>query len=756
VAGPATTKTFNPTTGKVEEIDSSSLGRAEEASGSHMLSAKELEAWQQQQADEARGNNLVESAIAGQVGTIRGLGESIGVPTDQIATQVGKVVGQEDTVKGYLNDLRKFHPLTSFVGENAGQMAGGVAIGELTGGGAPAKSIATRLGGGALRAGLENTVAGTTHDINETYLGNADAAGQKIFAQMPKHFLGGAAAGLIMGGAGEGLSAAGAAIQKHAPAWLDKQASAAVGREFGGGAALGHELRARVGGEIPTDPAALTSALRAEQKAFREGAQAEVATAKEALAGKQTTEAAKLSAEQEGRRIAKAKEAQAALEEIRTQHKTAREALDAQHGEAASSAVKLESELVEARTKMRNLADELDKVKGAELPSARNIIGEANAKFVPGDSLTPPSPRSQALFNEWAEAFEAKYAGGAVPFKDLQGVIKGIDVMERRQRVVSGWGDDPEVRQAFSAIRDAAKSEFDRASEATANAVSDAKGLSAAQLRESIPQLEKALQSANDNVDSLQAAIFKFDRQAATEVKLAEREAKGGAREFERGVREEDRAFDRASKAEEKGIPKASKETPVDTLLGKIKRKPEDEQVGNIGLGGALMSLLHGNVAGAAMSAIGGFAAQNVKAQGNLLAARTLKGLSEYIANADGAIFKMAGRAVGRYARSSATREDNAPKREAMTFDKVAKSVRQAQNNPLILEQRVRAVAGSLQVAAVDPAAHAGVSRGQAAGASRRPALAYAPSRARRPVRLREVRLHGVRPRVLRPDQVNA
>lgn len=694
-----TTNVFNPATGKVEAIDTSSLGRAAEATGSHELSAREQEAWNHQQAEDARGNNFIESQIAGGVGKVRGLGEAVGIPTDAIAGSVGDAFGKGDTVRGYINDLNRYHPIASTLGEIGGQTGGAIAAGELMGGGGGGGGLVSRLAEAGARGGLENLVASSTHDINESALGNADLAGEKLFAQMPKHFAAGFTGGIIGGAVGEGVGAAFSKLGKELPGALDNQANRLVGKEFGGDAALGAELRAHVGG-VPKSSSEVTSALREEQSAFRKANQAETLASKDALAAKQTTEAAKLSAEQEARRARVLKESQAAIEELQSQHKAAREALDAQHGEAASAATKLESELNTARQQVKNLAGDLDKVKGATLPDSLSILREANAQLAPGASLTPPSPTAQALFNEWADTFAAKYkAKDSLKFTDLQNVIDGLSVMERRQRVVSGWGEDPDVAKTFAALKSAAQSEFDRASEATAASVSEAKSLSAARLRETIPQLEQAHANALEHVENIQGTIGKFDRIAATELKMAQREAAAQARQFERGVRTEDRAFDQASRAEEKAIPKASKETPVDTLLGKVKKPTEKpgllESMGSTGL---LVSLLHGNVAGAAMSAAGSFAAKTAASHGNLLAARTLSGLSDMIASSDGAIARLAGRATGKYVRQGIidkAEDDHKPApRSELTFDKVAKGVRDAQANPLILEQRVRQVAG--------------------------------------------------------------
>ncbi len=693
----ADTNVVNPSTGEKGSVSAEKLERAHAAGARDMTSAETTAVLEEQ-----KHASLPEAHVASTVGIARGFGEAIGLPTDTLVTGAADAFGKGDEARRYLNELQKYHPLASGLGEVSGQVGGAIGLGELTGGGgAAAESVAGRIGqktaAGALRGGLENLVIGSTHDINETSLGNADAAGEKLLARMPGHFVLGAGMGGVLSAGGAVLGEAGRVIKAEAPGLLNKAADSAVGREFGGDAALGAELRAKVGG-IPRSASEVTQALTKEQAAFRAGAERDVLAAKDALASKQTTAAAEQSIKQEAARIKLAKESKAALEELSAQHATAREALSRQHEEAASLAVKLGAERDAARSQLRNLASELDKVKGAELPNAKSILDRAVASFQgEAASLTPPSPQAMGLFQDWVNTFQGRYANtGKLSFKELQGAIRSLDTMETRQRVVSGWGSDPEVKRAFDSIRTAAKEEFDRASEATAASVSEAKGLSAQRLRDSLPSLDKAHEEALANVDNLQRSIVDFDKKSALEMKLAQREAVLEAKAFEKVVKVEDKALDKAQRAEEKAVPKASKETPVDTLLGRIKEKPAKEgMLGAIGAGGALLSLLHGNVAGAAMSALGGFAAHTAKAEGNLLAARTLSALSEHIASADGGIARLAGRAVGRYVRQGAeVATEDRPSRKDVTFDKAAKSVRDIQSNPLILEQQIRTAAG--------------------------------------------------------------
>ncbi len=649
---------INPTTDEKGSVSQERLDRARRAGAEKMTDTEAVQLIDQR----AQDRDLVTGAAAQTIGKVRGVGEAFGIPTDALAVSVGDIAGKGGDVQKYLKDLKEYRPGASAYGELSGQVAGTIAGGELLGGGSPARaaSVGGRIVQGAaeagVRGGLENLIIGSTHDVNETALGNADLAGEKLYAQMPKHFGVGLAAGTVLGGAGTAAGEVLGPLIKGLGKKAGQLSDEALVREFGA------EVRGRA---IPKSAAELETGLVQEQKAFREASQAKALGEKEAVISRQSTEAAE-----------QVKRSQAALEELKVKHQEARDTLATQHGEASSNAVKLGEELTQARRQLRSLADDLDKVKGAEKVNVRNVIDTAIGKFRP-DPLTPASPRAQALFQEWAANLEGKTHLG---FKETQNLIKSIDVMETRQRVVSGWGNDPEVAKAFSAMRDAAKAEFDRASEATAAGVSEAKNLSQARIKEQISSLDKAHKEASGNVDNIQKAILDFERGAKLETRAAERQQVL-----------ESRAFQKGQAQEVKGLPKAEKATPVDTLLRRVQARPQSEGFGAMGGMGALVSLLHGNPAGAAMSLVGGFAAHTAKAEGNLLAARTLRSLADHIATADGSIAKLAGRAVGRYARQAPEKvAEDRPKRGEITFERASKTVRDAQANPLIIEQRVR------------------------------------------------------------------
>jgi hypothetical protein len=689
----------NPTTGETGSVSPEQFARAR-AAGARQMTDDEATALLEQQRHDS---DAVEGEIANRVGQVRGFGEAFGLPTDPLTVGVADLFGKGDAARSYLNGLKRWHPYQSGLGELSGQVGGSILGAELTGGEglARAPSVAGRIaqsaGSAALRGGLENLVIGNTHDVNETQLGNADLAGEKMFAEMPKHFVTGVAAGGVLGAGGAALGEVGAALKRPAAEVLDRQASAAIGREIGGGIEEGAALRARMG-TTPRSSSEVADFLSREQAAYRQAAQGESAAAREALEGAHTTAAWEQSARSEAAKLASAKEARAAVEAVESRHAAARRALSDEQTQATEALSKLGAEREAARKQLRSLAGDLDKVKGAELPDPRNIMREATTSFAPPDpSLTPPSPRAVSLFQEWSDTFANRYAKpGSLTFTELQNVIKTLDTMEVRQRVVSGWGSDPEVKRAFDSLRRSARAEFDRASEATAGTISEAKGLHASRLRASIPELDRAVADAEENVARLSGVLKDFERGAVREVQAAEREGFRTIRSQERVSAKEERLLDRQQRAELRGLPKASKTTPVDEQLRALRQPQEGSGLGLLSMGGAAMSLLHGNVAGAAMAAASGVAARTAKAQGNYLAARTMASLAESIAKADGQIARLAGRAVGRYAREGAEKatEPDGPKRPRLTFEKAAQRVREAEGNPLIIEQRVRSVAG--------------------------------------------------------------
>lgn len=702
----------NPQTGEKGSVPESKLARAL-ATGARPMTEQEKTRLLEQRANDA---DIAGQFTAQAVGNVRGFGEGVGLATDPLALGVASAFGKEDDARNYLADLRKNHPIASGVGEMQGQVGAMVGVSEVAGGealAARAPSALGRIGGaigrGAVRGGIENVVIGNTHDINEQTLGDPDLAGQKLYTRIPKHFLVGAAAGGAFSGLGAAASEVVTPLLQKAPAALDRQASASIGRELGekgeGAVRIGEHVRGLNGGEVPKDASAVADLFAREQAGFRSSAEAARAAEIDSLKSAHTSEAWQTTAKQEAGREIAARDAAKVVDEIRASHEAARAALKEEETKAAEALRSISEEKAAHARQMKTLASDLDKVKGAELPSAENVIRSATENFHgPQPSLTPPSPNALRLFNEWADTFAKRFGEhGKLNFSSLREVVSSLETMETRQRVVSGWGHDPEVSKAFGALKQAANDEFDRASAATAASVSEAKSLDAQRLRSLAPSLDAAHAQAAEHAARMEATIGDFEARAARELADAKRMAGSGLKSFEKRAGQELRDLGKRQDGALRAVPKAGKATPVDPLLSKAREAARSAKAdGSSAFGGmgALLSLAHGNVGAAAMSALGGMVAHGARANGNFVAARALRFLGEQIASVDSAIARGAARALGRgtsSAMKAAARsmvDDDEPKRGKATFEQVSKRVREAQSNPLIIDQHVQSVAG--------------------------------------------------------------
>lgn len=701
---------INPKTGEQGSVPEAKLARALATGARPMTEQEKVRLIEKRTRDADIGEQFAAQAI----GNVRGFGEGVGVATDPLAVGVASAFGKGDDTRKYLAELRENHPIATGLGEAQGQVGAMVGAAEIVGPEAAAQApsaiarIGSAAGRGLIRGGIENVVIGNTHDVNEQTLGDPDLAGQKLYTRIPKHFLVGAVAGGGLSGLGAAAGEVIAPLMAKAPAALDRQASAAIGRELGesGVAAVetGSRVRFLAGGEIPKDAAGIADVLGREQARLRGVAGATREAEIDSLKSAHATEAWQTTAKQEAGREVAAREASRSVQELKASHQSARKALEEEEARAAEALENLSSERAAHTSKLKSLATDLDKVKGAELPSPKSIIQSATERFRgEGPSLTPPSPNALRLFNEWADTFGSKYGKhGSLNFSALREVISSLDTMETRQRVVSGWGHDPEVSKAFAALKSAARDEFDRASAMTASTVSEAKSLDATRLRARGPEIETAFSQASEHHAKMQRTLVDFDRQSARELTDAERLAERSMRGYEKRAGAELRDLTKRQDAAVRSVPKAEKGTEIDPLLARARDKVRAAKTdGSAGFGGlgALLSLAHGNVGAAAMSALGGIAAQGARARGNFLAARALRFLGDQIGAVDAAIARGAARALGRGTSSAAKVaarsmvEDEEPKRKS-TFEQVSKRVREAQANPLIIDQHVQSVAG--------------------------------------------------------------
>ncbi len=305
-------------------IDESEL-EANETAGGHVASQAEIDAStaaiaQQRAAEVPRGvgdlaADYGDSIVAGEHALQRGIGEAVGLPLDKGITSVAELFGgprARKSAAAYLKGLDDRHPYltaaTGLEGNVAGAVGAAVALKAPGAIGRPlaagARGVASRMAVG----GIENVVQATTKEINESALGDKAVNGQKLVADLPKHFL----VGSLLTGGFEGVAGALGAgtrafARKGVPV-LEEGATRALGRELGqeGEEALaaGARVRDLHGGEIPKTRGGLADILTAEQEVLRGKNAAEHAGVADALAGTQQGEAAGLVARQEAARKA--------------------------------------------------------------------------------------------------------------------------------------------------------------------------------------------------------------------------------------------------------------------------------------------------------------------------------------------------------------------------------------------------------------------------------------------------------------------
>lgn len=258
-----------------------------------------------------------ETWLAGAHAAERGVGEAIGLPLDHGIAGIAELYGGPSARKSttsYLRQLDEKHPIASGWMGMAGNIQGALGAAELTGSPTAISANAERTAAGVAArmgaSGVENVVQATTRDLNEAALGDKVANGEKLVADMPKHFIVGAllAGGFEAGAAG--LEHGVAALARRGVPVLEDAASGAVGREVGlaGDEAVeaGGRIRGLNQGEIPRSKGELADVLTAEQGKLRgQGAEAHAGLL-DALEGSQKTEAAALDAQHEGARKAAA------------------------------------------------------------------------------------------------------------------------------------------------------------------------------------------------------------------------------------------------------------------------------------------------------------------------------------------------------------------------------------------------------------------------------------------------------------------
>lgn len=202
-------------------------------------------------------------------------------------------------------------------------------------------------------------------------------------------------------------------------------------------------------------------------------------------------------------------------------------------------------------------------------------------------------------------------------------------------------------------------------------------------------EIRAAKAAAKGEVKAERKSFAEAAKAAREAVRDAEREARDAVRQNEKLYTAKERALEASQKAELKAVPKASKETTVDTLLGRTKARAVEREgtplIGrNAGMMGAL-SLLHGNVGGAALALGGSVMAGITRAHGNAAIAKTMTSLAGALGRVDRAIKDGVARALGKAivepgasALERALSDEPAPRKAKMpSFDEAYKSVRE-------------------------------------------------------------------------------
>lgn len=605
-----------------------------EARGGRVLSPEEAAGAQKKiavQKEASSAFNPPEAWLAGQHAAIRGVGEAFGVPVDTAATGIASLFGEgaKESTRKYLQHLDESNPLlTKWMGLT-GNAQGALGAAELAGVRAP---LAAARGGTGVAArmaygGVENVIQSTTRDVNESSLGNTDLNGEKLLANVPKHFLIGAGAVGLFEGAGAAFSG----LSKRAIPVAEKEASRAIGREVGesgeGAVAAGARVQSLHGGEIPKSPGELVKVLETEQWRLRGVSKTEhgvrVAEA-EAAGGEKLQEA-----------VAKGGRS---VDQAIGHFDTVRQALEKERASATEMAEKIAAE-------REGVAADLGKAMEA-----------AKGGPAKGEKLTP------AAFDEIVDTYLGIMGRGGKKGKLPDPATK--------------WAAEEHLRKVYA-----------KEIEAGATASSEGATHEVTRLQALAGDLEKAHAEALKNVKTIDSLSASLEKEAERTISQVGRAADKNIAGAKRGIEKEIRS-----------VPGPSQKTSIDPLIegakGRAREIAAKPLVSSAAGFGALISAVHGNLPGAAMSLASSFAANRVRAQGNYLLARSLRGLSSQLSSIDQAVQRGAASVVGFTAARGVEPKHGDKKPKSADFEDVKKRILIAQSNPLMIEQGVRSAFG--------------------------------------------------------------
>ena len=695
-----------------------------EASGGRVMTPESAAQAQHDIAVKNEPFSMVDYMAAGAHGRLRGQAEAFGVPIDEKIVDFASALGDPDTgeaVKKYIKKLEEVYPNTSAINRTLGTIGGAVAGAELTGGGVSgiAKEGWKGVAGRAARGGVENVAQNYASDFNEAALGGPPVNGEKMFAAMPKHFLlgGGAVLGV------EGLGAVGSRLlskgaEEAAPA-LERGAYSAVARDAGGDAALGERIVGLNQGRIPGSASEVADILSAEQGAIRKGAEARRGGVISALEEQHAQDEAFLGARQDAARrgVVRAGEEGVSAAEARRGELI----LDAM-GRGGKGVENAELQAMQIRKGLENEAREIDSFRGqvrGEYETAKELesrLGKERAAH--SEELEKALEKvndinADRAIPDYDPAYIRSIVGRDAPsaldyFGPMDGshLTKVAKAMESAESVAA----EEQVRRLAMLGQ-----QIDLAHKEALGHVTNLEGvmrtldyqyaerlayISGAKVHPGLAAAEASIGRAGKEGQKLVGEATKEADAAVGAAKSAEQK---GLRDFEKVAEKEKRALSSENEAELKKVPKASQKTELDANVAAARAASQRTPEMGGSLLGAGISIGHGNVLGAGMALLSGYASSTARVQGNYLAARVMRGLARELTAVDQAVKAGAAKAVGVGARAGAVAalpKGEKKERKELSFEKVSERVLDAASNPMIVQNRVQMAMGGWAAAA--------------------------------------------------------
>ena len=674
-------------------------------SGGRVMSEEDKAATDARYAAEAKRNAPIDVSpgdIAEMYGAalhadVRGVAGAFGVPIDSAITGVAETFGGDaagaSTAK-YLRDLEEKHPYITGWMEAMGGARGAIGAAEAVGApGRLSQGLLPRTAAGvasrAAYVGAENVVQQTTRDLDEDAIGNASTNGQKLLAAMPKHFAVGAALGL----AGEGLGAAAesgvAALTRRAEPALEAAATRAVGREVGAegeaAAAAGQRVREAAGGQVPRSRGALMQVLETEQARQRAANAAEHAARVGDLETEHIVQVAKQAERGVAGREAVAQRGRMAVEEVEG---SVRDRIAARRAETSAEAFE-----------MKGRYDDLKATLKTERASAEDTVQRLG--------------KEREKLEKELSALTKKHNADKYDPDEAADLIAGF--MGRKTDPNFRWAIGPTLdREASRAVEGAsssAASEIERLN-TLYKGVARSHEVATEHLAE-VNRVEGVIDGVfQKELERFVAAgerdVSKIAKAGEKEVGAAKRASTAEGAKYERQALKDEAALDRAQAKEIRDQGKPKTETDVDKLIAGAKEtaaKGEEKPLLSPGAGlGAVWTILHGHPLGGAAALLGNIASNRVRSVGNMNRAAMYSSIASKLRTVDAAVkdgaASLFGAAASRAARGL-DRDDDVrvkeikPIRRPQTFEGVAKSVRDAQGNPSLVERHVQAQMGS-------------------------------------------------------------